>query len=144
MHDVTCPECGHETSLVAIRRGAEEFCGHCDFPLFWAETAIPALTPGGNNSDTLRRLPGAGGRRRIGSKICPECGELNPVGNVHCLRCGEELDPRPAEPAAEPVVMAPLPPPAPVWVEEPSGIPWFVWAFWATMSATLVLALVTR
>ena len=41
MADIVCPECGLVTSLTAIRRAADEFCAHCDYPLFWAPTALP-------------------------------------------------------------------------------------------------------
>ena len=99
MADVTCPECGTVTELPAIRRAADEFCRHCDFPLFWTPSAVPAAVGGPTADTTLRRLPGAGGRQRIGSKVCPECGELNPLGNTHCIRCTADLDPRPPEPA---------------------------------------------
>lgn len=143
MPEITCPECGNEQLLVAVRRGADEFCTHCDYPLFWAASAVQTMSRGGNNDDTLRRLPGAGGRRRIGSKICPECGELNPIGNVHCLRCGSELDPREPEPAPEPEPVAP-PPPEPVVVDDRIVRPWWYWAFWATMAGSVILAFVTR
>lgn len=141
MPEITCPECGTEQNLVAIRRGADEFCPHCDFPLFWAATAMHTMQRGGSNDETLRRLPGAGGRRRIGSKICPECGELNPVGNVNCLRCGEELDPRVPEVEA-PVIIAPAAKPIPVFIETPTIMPWWVWLFWATVVTSVVVAFV--
>ncbi|MEQ8437415.1 MAG: zinc ribbon domain-containing protein [Ilumatobacter fluminis] len=124
MTDIVCPECGHESSFVAIRRSADEFCPQCDFPLFWAPSAVPMATPGSTNMATLRRLPGAGGRQRVGSKVCPECGELSPLTETHCIRCGADLDPKP-EPAPEPEpireVVVPPPPPPP----EPTR-PWWV------------------
>ena len=82
MPDIVCPGCSRVTQLVAVRRAADEFCSHCDYPLFWAPTAVPMATPGASNLATLRRLPGAGGRQRVGSKVCPECGELNPLADV--------------------------------------------------------------
>lgn len=124
MPDIVCPECGQATSFVAIRRAADEFCPKCDYPLFWAPSAIPMATPGSTNLATLRRLPGAGGRQRVGSKVCPECGELSPLTETHCIRCGADLDPKPAPPP-EPapireVVVPPPPPPAvpkrPWWI----------------------------
>lgn len=124
MPDIVCPECGHESSFVAIRRAADEFCPQCDYPLFWAPTAVPMATPGSTNMATLRRLPGAGGRQRVGSKVCPECGELSPLTETHCIRCGADLDPKP-EPVPEPEpireVVVPPPPPPP----EPTR-PWWV------------------
>lgn len=125
MPDIVCPECGHQSSFVAIRRSADEFCPQCDYPLFWAPTAVPMATPGSTNLATLRRLPGAGGRQRVGSKVCPECGELSPLTETHCIRCGADLDPKPEpEPEPEPIrdVVVPPPPPPP---PEPKR-PWWV------------------
>lgn len=116
MPDIVCPECGQPTHLVAIRRSADEFCTKCDYPLFWAPSAIPMATPGASNLATLRRLPGAGGRQRVGSKVCPECGELNPLTETLCIRCTSELEPAPIvepEPVEEIVVPPPPPPPPP-------------------------------
>jgi len=127
MADITCPQCGNNTELLTVRRASEEFCTHCDFPLFWAQSAVPIATPGANSDSTLRRLPGAGGRQRIGSKICPDCGELNPMSETHCARCSTELEPRPAAPA--PLVVPP-PPPAPVVEPEPIATPWWWWWRW--------------
>ena len=42
MAEIVCPECGQVTTLTAIRRAADEFCAHCDYPLFWAPTAAAA------------------------------------------------------------------------------------------------------
>lgn len=125
MPDIVCPECGHEASFVAIRRSSDEFCPQCDYPLFWAPAAVPMATPGSSNLATLRRLPGAGGRQRVGSKVCPECGELNPVTETHCIRCGSDLDPKPLpEPTPEPIRTVMLPPP-PAPPPEPTR-PWWV------------------
>jgi hypothetical protein len=138
MPDITCPECGHRTELLMVRRSSDEFCSHCDYPLFWAPSSIPATSPGVNSGDTLRRLPGAGGRTHIGSKICPECGELNPLGNVLCLRCDSELDPRPPEP--EPVA-APPPPPPPPPEPEPEPEPITTPRWWWVLAAVLTLGI---
>ena len=115
MPDIVCPECGQVAHLIAVRRSADEFCTHCDYPLFWAPSAVPMATPGSNNLATLRRLPGAGGRQRVGSKVCPECGELNPLKQTHCIRCAADLDPKPVVVAAPPPILVapPAPPPAP-------------------------------
>ena len=40
MPDLTCPECGQVTTLETVRRAADEFCPHCDYPLFWAPYSI--------------------------------------------------------------------------------------------------------
>ncbi len=146
MPDVTCPECGHETELLTIRRSADEFCRHCDYPLFWAPTGLPGTVPGGNSDATLRRLPGAGGRQRIGSKICPVCGELNPLTEIHCIRCTSELDPKP-EPEPEPEPEPPPPPPEPVYVApEPDPEPswwWFIGSMVGLAVVSVILAIVT-
>lgn len=142
MADVTCPECGTVTELPAIRRAADEFCRHCDYPLFWTPTAVPAAVGAGSADSTLRRLPGAGGRQRIGSKVCPDCGELNPLSGVTCLRCGGDLDPRPPVPVVELPPPAPEPEPAPEPLPEP-GTPWWWWAVLvAVLTAAVVAAIV--
>lgn len=138
MTDIVCPECGHESSFVAIRRSSEEFCPQCDYPLFWAPSAVPMATPGSTNTATLRRLPGAGGRHRVGSKVCPECGELSPLTETHCIRCGADLDPKPLpEPEPEPIrqVVVPPPPPPP----EPTRPWWVIPAIVLTGIANIIL-----
>jgi hypothetical protein len=137
MPNITCPECGQLTELVAVRRDAGEFCSHCDFPLFWAASAIPAMAPGANSATTLRRLPGAGGRRRIGSKICPDCGELNEMGLIHCTRCAAELDPKPPPPKPTPT---PTPPPPVVVVTPAPGTRWDYYVLGAGMAAAIIYA----
>lgn len=132
MPDIVCPECSQVTSLVAIRRAAEEFCPQCDFPLFWAPNAVPMATPGSSNATTMRRLPGAAGRRQIGTQVCPSCGELNPLTETHCVRCTAEIDPKPVPPP-EPVVVVPEPEPEPVLVVPKR--PWWIWLLVAAMLA---------
>ncbi len=140
MSEVTCPECGQRTELVAIRRSAEEFCTHCDFPLFWADSLVPATVPGQASDDALRRMPGAGGRRQMGSKDCPACGELNPPEETHCLRCRSELDPKPKpKPKAKAVLLPPPTPPEPE--PEPESQPSWWWAI-GSMLALAVLSIV--
>jgi hypothetical protein len=137
MPDITCPKCQRQTELVSIRRSSEEFCRHCDYPLFWVPSEVPATSRGVNSDTTLRRLPGAGGRHRVGSKVCPDCGELNPLGETYCLRCRAELDPKPV---VAPVMVVPPPPPPPPEPEpEPVPIltPWWWWA-----SAALLISLI--
>lgn len=133
MPDIVCPECSQVTSLVAIRRAAEEFCPQCDFPLFWAPNAVPMATPGSSNATTMRRLPGAAGRRQIGTRVCPSCGELNPLAETHCVRCTVELDPKPVPPPEPVVVPEPEPEPEPVLVVPKR--PWWIWLLVAAMLA---------
>jgi hypothetical protein len=132
MADITCPDCGLVTTVPAIRRSADEFCTHCDYPLFWAPTAAPLATATGSSDATLRRLPGVGGRRLIGTDVCPHCGELNPMGTVDCIRCGLPLQPV-AEPEPEP---EPPPPPAPPPPPEPEPRSWW----WLWLIAAVVVA----
>jgi predicted RNA-binding Zn-ribbon protein involved in translation (DUF1610 family) len=110
--DVTCPSCGRMARIDAARRDAADFCATCDFPLFWAVERVPL--PGGQavGDSGLRRLPGTVGRAALASLACPVCTEPNAPSAVHCVRCGNELRPRPV------VVAAPAPPP-PVVVQEP-------------------------
>jgi hypothetical protein len=132
MSDIVCPECGQVTSLVAIRRAAEEFCKHCDYPLFWAPTAVPLVAGSGSSEATLRRLPGAGGRMLIGTLVCPTCGELNPMSEVFCIRCGDPLFPVEQEPEPEPPPPPPPPPPEP----EPRSL----WWLWVLIASIVVIA----
>jgi hypothetical protein len=131
MADIVCPECGQVTSLVAIRRAAEEFCKHCDYPLFWAPTAVPLVAGSASSDATLRRLPGAGGRMLIGTLVCPTCGELNPMSEVDCIRCGDPLFPVEEEPEPEP---PPPPPPPPPPEPEPRSL-WWLWVLIASIVA---------
>ena len=140
MAEIFCPECGHQSDLVSIRRSSEEFCPHCDYPLFWVSSTVPTTTPGANSDTTLRRLPGAGGRHRVGSKVCPECGELNPLAGTHCLRCQADLDPKPV---VEPVVVVapppPPPPPPPEPEPEPIVTPWWWWPSAAAIGLAILI-----
>jgi ribosomal protein L40E len=138
--EIVCPECGQSTELLSIRRSSEEFCAHCDYPLFWVSSAVPATSKGVNSDSTLRRLPGAGGRHRVGSKVCPECGELNPLGETHCLRCAADLDPKPPPPPPT-VVAAPPPPPPPAPEPEPEPIvtPWWWWPAAGVLAAAILI-----
>jgi hypothetical protein len=126
MPDIVCPECGQVTRLEVVERSADEFCSHCDYPLFWARSVMAAATTSDSAEASRRRMPGAGGRLIVGTRVCPACGELNPLSRTHCLRCSADLDPPPPPappPPPPPPVLLP-PPPEPV-VEK--GIPWWVW-----------------
>jgi Double zinc ribbon len=133
MAEIACPECGMVTDLPVIRRSAEEFCGHCDYPLFWAPAAAPLIAGDAANDATLRRLPGAGGRLLIGTQVCPACGELNPLNEDFCIRCGTSFHPEP-EPEPEPEPPPPLPPPEP----EPEPRSW--WWLWVALTVVAALA----
>ena len=133
MADIVCPECGQVTSLIAIRRAAEEFCPHCDYPLFWAPAAVPLVAGSAPSDATLRRLPGAGGRMLIGTVVCPSCGEHNPMSEVDCIRCGDPLFPVDEEPEPEPPPPPPPPPPP-----EPEPRSW--WWLWVLLASVVAVA----
>jgi len=135
MPDLVCPECGTVTTLPAIRRASDEFCSHCDFPLFWAPSAVPEATATASSDTTLRRLPGAGGRLIVGSRVCPTCGELNLLSAVLCVRCNGEMDPAPVVAPPPPPLPAPLPPPAPVVKRR--------WWPWVVLAVVVVAGIVT-
>lgn len=140
MPDIVCPGCSRITRLVAVRRAADEFCAHCDFPLFWAPTAVTVGAAIEGSDTALRRLPGAGGRQRLGNKVCPDCGELNPIDATNCLRCDADLNPRIEPPAPPPPPPPPPPEPEPVEVSMPPWWPWSVGVGLATVIAIVVLA----
>lgn len=121
MAEIVCPGCERTSELVAIRRSADEFCEYCDYPLFWAPSNLPSPKPSTSVEASRRRLPGAGGRVKVGSRDCWSCGELNSFTDTHCHRCGEDLDP-PVE--VEAVVIPDLPP---VPVPEIDQPPWWRW-----------------
>jgi hypothetical protein len=136
--DITCPECGQVSEFTAIRRAHDEFCSHCDYPLFWAPSSIPVVSGGPATDTTLRRLPGAGGRMLIGSQVCPACGELNPMGKeqTHCIRCQADLHPKPPEPPPPPPPPPSEPEPEPVVVEESR------WRWWLLLLILFVIVTV--
>jgi hypothetical protein len=138
MADIICPECGLVSSLPSIRRASTEFCAHCDFPLFWAPTAAPMAMESTSSDTTLRRLPGAGGRQMIGTRVCPVCGELNSIAEQFCTRCSSDMDPLP-EIVPEPVEeIPPPPPPAPV-PQKRNWIPWIVFALVTVVVIVVVI-----
>lgn len=135
MSEITCPECGQVSPLTVIRRAADEFCTHCDYPLFWAPSSVPLATGGPASDATLRRLPGAGGRMLVGTQVCPSCGELNPIAATHCIRCDADFNPLPPEP--EPL---PPPPPEPVVVEEKRR--WWLWLLLALLFVIVTVVVI--
>lgn len=68
-------------------------------PVQSIEVPVPAQAPGRPleaDSASLRRLPGASGRRTSESaSICFSCGEQNPRDQTFCKRCGTHLAPVP-------------------------------------------------
>jgi hypothetical protein len=114
MPEITCPECAYVSDLVAIRRSGDDFCTHCDYPLFWAPTA--ETRPDDNPAPRLGRLPGVSGRGQGISRECSECYEPNPLSEPFCTRCGREFD-------APQVQPEPLETPAPLDVVEPHQVP---------------------
>jgi hypothetical protein len=142
---VTCPECATTAMITLNRREASDFCRNCDFPLFWTPSAIQREADGATSAETLRRLPGTGGRATVASVPCPHCSEPNSVAAVLCSRCGLPMIVPEPEPIPEPVAY--VPPPAPVVVEEPAKtVPWWVWALIASgfvITVTLIILAVT-
>ncbi len=139
---VTCPECGTVGVVALTRRDATDFCQKCDYPLFWTPARI-MLGTDQVSEDSLRRLPGTGGRVTVGSIPCPHCSEANTLTAQVCVRCGGLMNPPPPpepepEPEPEPVVELPPPPPP-----EPSpSTPWWVWVVGAA-TVLLLIALMT-
>lgn len=110
---ITCPECGEISTIDIARRRAEDFCPACDYPLFWARSAV--ITPSGEETGaSLRRLPGTVGRAATAALNCPHCTEPNSPTALVCIRCGGDMHPVAPPPLLEPepVYVAP-PPPAP-------------------------------
>ena len=128
MSEITCPECGQVSAITVIRRTADEFCTHCDYPLFWAPSSVPVAAGGPASDATLRRLPGAGGRMLIGTQVCPTCGELNPLAATHCIRCDTDFNPPPE--------------PEPVVIDEPNRWWWWVLAAILFVIVTIVVVLI--
>ena len=102
---VECPGCGTVCEGVDPRPTAAWFCPNCDYPLFLAAPAPPAVAA--NSGLARRRLPGTDGREVIASEPCWACGERNPMGSMSCIRCNSQLV-RPT-------------PPAPLEVEAPAA-----------------------
>lgn len=93
---VECPGCGTICEGVDPRPTAAWFCPNCDYPLFLAAPAPPAVAA--NSGLARRRLPGTDGREVIAAEPCWACGERNLVGTLSCVRCNSQLV-RPAPPA---------------------------------------------
>lgn len=139
---VTCPDCGTTTRIDPSQRGASEFCPKCDYPLFWVGGRSHATDDEDGGDHALRRLPGTGGQVVVGHRVCPNCGELNPLGTRFCIRCSTDMDP---PPPPEPVIVAPPPPPAPVIEPRPlPNPPWWPWAIVALLAAVALVILILR
>jgi hypothetical protein len=107
---IVCPECGLRAAIDPAQRRSDDFCKRCDYPLFWARSAVVPLS-GEETGASLRRLPGTVGRAATASVPCPHCNEPNSPTALICIRCGRSMlpDPEP-EPEPEPVYVAPPPP----------------------------------
>lgn len=108
---VECPGCGLLCEGVDPRPTAAWFCPNCDYPLFLAAPAPPAVST--NTALARRRLPGTDGRELLGADACWACGERNPPGTMNCVRCSSQLirptPPAPLDvPAPEPADVEPL------------------------------------
>lgn len=132
---VTCPECGHVAEVTLNKRDSVDFCPQCDFPLFWTPAQI-VLGDGARADESLRRLPGTGGRVTVASVPCPHCSESNSLSAITCVRCGLPMALAPEPPPPPP----PAPAPAPVVVPQ-QGVPLWLWVLLG-ITAAMVLALV--
>lgn len=135
---ITCPDCGQVSEFDGLERAADEFCSHCDYPLFWARPDGPALVAAESADTSRRRLPGAEGKLIVGGRLCPECGEQNRPGAIHCIRCDALMDPPPPEPIV--IVEAAPPPPPPPPAPEPRN--WWPWIAGGITVALLIILLV--
>jgi hypothetical protein len=131
---VTCPECGEMATVDAARRNAQDFCRHCDFPLFWARNTV-ILHSGQETGASLRRLPGTVGRAATAALMCPHCGEPNSPAAQNCIRCLLPL--HPVEVVAAPIF---VPPPEPERLPVPIGRDYPLW--WILLVSACVLAIV--
>jgi hypothetical protein len=136
-----CPSCGTAAELEGATRTAAEFCKKCDYPLFWAPVPVTlaSLEEDGTAETTLRRLPGAGGKRAVASVPCPTCAELNAPTSLVCHRCGGPMvlpDPEP-EPELE-VEEEPMPAPEPILIPDERSTLWW----WVALAIGLVLVTV--
>jgi ribosomal protein L40E len=102
---VECPGCGTICEGVDPRPTAAWFCPNCDYPLFLAAPAPPAIAA--NSGLARRRLPGTDGREVVAAAPCWACGERNPIGTLSCIRCNSQLV-RPAPPAPLESEVAPV------------------------------------
>jgi hypothetical protein len=135
---LTCPECGETQMIEPAQRRAEDFCQRCDFPLFWARSAVIPLSTDDTGA-SLRRLPGTVGRAATASVPCPHCGEPNSPTAIICIRCSQPMvvmAPEP-EPEPEPVYVPPPPEPEP---EAAFPLWWVVGACVALVLITIIVA----
>jgi uncharacterized paraquat-inducible protein A len=132
---LTCPGCGSVSDVERFDKVAEEFCPTCDYPLFWAVSPDVMIYANGEQADTtLKRLPGAGGKRALASAACPTCAELNALDAETCQRCGGPMVLAEPEPEPEPPAPEPEPEPEP---EPPKGNDW-IW--WVLLGVGLILS----
>ena len=81
---IACPQCGDQAVLGwPLRRAAEEFCGRCDYPLFWA----PELAEMHGDGVDVGHQP-AGPDRSID---CERCAHANVTNARYCNQCGGPL-----------------------------------------------------
>lgn len=136
-----CPSCGTVSWFEEIRRGADEFCRECDYPLFWARGNEPTRSAYSDEDPEVRRLPGTA-RVAVVTQECWSCRKPNPQTATVCVHCGSDLSgppaPAPAPPPVTVVVEAPPPPPPP---PAPSIWPWVVLAVLFVLGLVLLLVL---
>jgi hypothetical protein len=138
---VSCPECGAAAMIDPTRRDAQDFCAHCDFPLFWARNDLVLADPFDGGGGASRRLPGTVGRVATASISCPHCTEPNlPTAQI-CIRCGLSMQIQAPPPPPPPPVPEPVYVPEPEVVKQPSY--WWLWLLGAVAAAILVFVVVS-
>ena len=133
---VECPSCGRISRIDPTARSRDEFCGSCDYPLFFA-VEVPRQDTSALG-EGRRRLPGMTGLRTVGALRCPTCNEPNPATAERCVRCGSILRPEPvvAETTVviEPVVEA-------EWSRPPVGSMTWIYILFLLVPTGVLLAL---
>lgn len=133
---VSCPQCGEGATIDPTHRRAEDFCRKCDFPLFWARSAVMTVESNRTGA-SLRRLPGTVGRAATASVACPHCGEPNSPIAEYCVRCSQPMVIVELAPEPEPEVAYVPPPPEPE--PEPEPEPSATWVIVVCMVIIVII-----
>lgn len=89
MSGLACPRCGAAHAGAVADRGAEDFCGSCDFPLFFVPVPPPADPPAAEAAAVTAPVAVVA---VAALRPCPSCLEPNDPAGVFCTRCGHALD----------------------------------------------------